>query len=95
MGFSKTLLRYESCCCLPSACSATRNLQGAVCRRRILTILLPKHMLGEFLQYTPYLVLQFLRPSIEFARVLTKHYGFTDEELDFIIDYDIKYRMGL
>jgi hypothetical protein len=25
---------------------------------------------------------------------LGKHYGFTDEELDFIINYDIKYRMG-
>ena len=25
---------------------------------------------------------------------LAKHYGFTDEELDFIINYDIKYRMG-
>jgi hypothetical protein len=23
-----------------------------------------------------------------------QHYGFTDEELDFIINYDIKYRMG-
>ncbi len=28
-------------------------------------------------------------------KVLSKHYGFTDEELDFIINYDIKYRMGL
>ncbi len=28
------------------------------------------------------------------ARALAKHYGFTDEELDFIINYDIKYRMG-
>ncbi|MCF8120618.1 MAG: Eco57I restriction-modification methylase domain-containing protein [Deltaproteobacteria bacterium] len=27
-------------------------------------------------------------------QVLGKHYGFTDEELDFIINYDIKYRMG-
>ena len=27
--------------------------------------------------------------------VLAKHYDFTDEELDFIINYDIKYRMGL
>ena len=27
-------------------------------------------------------------------KVLAKHYGFTDEELDFIINYDIKYRMG-
>ena len=26
--------------------------------------------------------------------ILAKHYGFTDEELDFIINYDIKYRMG-
>ena len=28
-------------------------------------------------------------------RVLAKHYGFTDEESDFIINYDLKYRMGL
>lgn len=27
-------------------------------------------------------------------RALAMHYGFTDEELDFIINYDIKYRMG-
>ena len=27
-------------------------------------------------------------------RLLARHYGFTDEELDFIINYDIKYRMG-
>ncbi len=30
----------------------------------------------------------------EIDTVLAKHYGFTDEELDFIINYDIKYRMG-
>ena len=30
----------------------------------------------------------------EIDRILAKHYGFTDEELDFIINYDIKYRMG-
>jgi hypothetical protein len=30
----------------------------------------------------------------ETDRVLARHYGFTDEELDFIINYDIKYRMG-
>src|SRR6266487_4503125 len=30
----------------------------------------------------------------EIDRVLAKHYGFTDEELDFIINYDIKYRLG-
>ncbi len=27
-------------------------------------------------------------------KVLGKHYGFTEEELDFIINDDIKYRMG-
>ena len=30
----------------------------------------------------------------EIDRVLAQHYGFTDEELDFIINYDIKFRMG-
>jgi hypothetical protein len=31
----------------------------------------------------------------EIGRVLAKHCGFTDEELDFIINYDIKYHMGI
>jgi len=30
----------------------------------------------------------------EIDRLLAAHYGFTDEELDFLINYDIKYRMG-
>lgn len=30
----------------------------------------------------------------EIDTVLARHYGFTDEELDFIVNYDIKYRMG-
>jgi hypothetical protein len=30
----------------------------------------------------------------EIDKVLAKHYGFTNEELDFIINYDIKYRIG-
>ena len=35
------------------------------------------------------------KPMIdEIDRVLAQHYGFTEEELDFIINYDIKYRMG-
>jgi hypothetical protein len=38
---------------------------------------------------------RFAKPIIdEIDRVLARHYGFTDEELDFIINYDIKYRMG-
>jgi len=40
--------------------------------------------------------LKYSKPIIdEIDHVLAKHYGFTDEELDFIINYDIKYRMGL
>lgn len=27
--------------------------------------------------------------------ILAEHYGFTEKELDFIINYDIKYRMVL
>ena len=30
----------------------------------------------------------------EIDQILALHYGFTEEELDFIINYDIKYRMG-
>ena len=30
----------------------------------------------------------------EIDKVLARHYGFTEEELDFVINYDIKYRMG-
>jgi hypothetical protein len=30
----------------------------------------------------------------EIDTVLAEHYGFTPEELDFIINYDIKYRLG-
>ena len=38
---------------------------------------------------------RFSKPIIdEIDRVLAQHYGFTAEELDFIINYDIKYRLG-
>jgi hypothetical protein len=36
------------------------------------------------------------KPTIEkIDAVLAKHYGFTNEELDFIVNYDIKYRLGV
>ncbi len=45
----------------------------------------------EYEEYYP----QKAKPIIdEIDRVLAKHYGFIEEELDFIINYDIKYRMG-
>ena len=43
---------------------------------------------------------QEFRPSLsksvidEIDQYLARHYGFTDEQLDYIINYDIKYRMG-
>jgi len=45
----------------------------------------------EFQQFFP----QKSKPIIdEIDLLLGAHYGFTAEELDFIINYDIKYRMG-
>jgi hypothetical protein len=42
-------------------------------------------------QYFP----QKSKPIIDaIDRVLAQHYGFTEDELDFIINYDIKYRVG-
>ena len=38
---------------------------------------------------------KYSKPIIdEIDKILAVHYGFTEEELDFIINYDIKYRMG-
>ena len=34
------------------------------------------------------------RIIVKIDRVIARPYGFTEEELDFIINYDIKYRMG-
>ena len=43
----------------------------------------------------PNVSMRMSKPIIdEIDKVLAVHYGFTDEELDFIINYDIKYRMG-
>lgn len=45
----------------------------------------------EYQEFYP----RYSKPIIdEIDAVLAHHYGFTDEELDFIINYDIKYRMG-
>ena len=46
----------------------------------------------EYDEYFPKLS----KPIIdEIDTILAEHYGFTEEELDYIINYDIKYRMGL
>jgi len=45
-------------------------------------------------EYHQYWVEKVKTVADEIDRVLAEHYGFTDEELDYIINYDIKYRMG-
>jgi hypothetical protein len=58
------------------------------------TFIQAQHKLTGSIKYEQF------RPKIakpvidEIDRILAGHYGFTDEELDFIINYDIKYRMG-
>ncbi len=49
---------------------------------------------GDLIEYEEFSASQ-SKPIIdEIDRILAQHYGFTEEELDFIINYDIKYRMG-
>ena len=49
----------------------------------------------QFTMEKQHFFIKYSKPIIdEIDMVLAKHYGFTDAELDFIINYDIKYRMG-
>jgi len=46
--------------------------------------------------FAPGLNASLSKPIIDdIDRVLARHYGFTDEELDFILNYDIKHRIGV
>jgi len=49
----------------------------------------------EFVMEKQYFYLKKSKPIIDqIDTVLAEHYGFSEAELDFIINYDIKYRMG-
>lgn len=49
----------------------------------------------QFTMKKQHFFIKYSKPIIdEIDKALAKHYGFTEEELDFIINYDIKYRMG-
>jgi hypothetical protein len=50
---------------------------------------------GTVKKYRRYFPQKSKQLSDEIDNVLAKHYGFTQEELDYIINYDIKYRMGI
>jgi hypothetical protein len=49
---------------------------------------------GDTIEYAEFNVSESTPIIDEIDHVLAQHYGFTEEELDFIINYDIKYRMG-
>jgi hypothetical protein len=49
---------------------------------------------GDTIAYAEFFVSRSKPILDQIDRVLAQHYGFTDEELDFILNYDIKYRMG-
>ncbi|MDD5558434.1 DNA methyltransferase [Candidatus Methylomirabilis sp.] len=67
---------------------------------RLFDKLMKDYKVHSFIRVRQDCEFQEFRPSMskpiidEIDRALAKHYGFTDEELDFIINYDIKYRMG-
>lgn len=57
--------------------------------------LLTREQKGKGTTQTQSFKISFSKPIInDIDKLLAKHYGFTEEELDFIINYDIKYRMG-
>jgi hypothetical protein len=49
---------------------------------------------GDLIEYEEFSASQSKLIIDEIDRVLAQHYGFTAEELDFMINYDIKYHMG-
>ncbi len=49
----------------------------------------------SFTMLKQYFYIKYSKSTIdEIDKILAQYYNFTDEELDFIINYDIKYRMG-
>jgi hypothetical protein len=65
-----------------------KDLRGNSVRRRI-----PYRTTGR-VEYDEYYPRQSKAAFDDIDVVLAKHYGLTDDEVDFIINYDIKYRMG-
>lgn len=72
--------------------SLAKSLENDMDINKIVQIINSKTR-GEVI--TSYYQKKHSKPIIdEIDKALAKHYGFTEEELDFIINYDIKYRMG-
>ncbi len=59
------------------------------------SVMLQREQKGKGLTETQSFKISKSKPIIDqIDTVLAEHYGFTEAELDFIINYDIKYRMG-
>jgi len=90
-------LTLEDVRLFPAGCFSSPNSQALV---RLFSALMEDFQRNSFLNHRGDSEFQefdweLSKPIInQIDQVLAKHYGFTDEELDFIINYDIKYRMG-
>lgn len=79
--------------------ASSKGVYRALAKR--LSSELKRHSLQRVMRYkhdtltVQCIIPKFCKPTIdEIDEVLAQYYGFTDEELDFIINYDIKYRIG-
>ena len=86
----------------PVPSSAMDNLTVRKCGKELIedlqanSVMLVRNQRSTGRTETQAFKIQKSKPIIDrIDRLLAEHYGFTDEELDFIINYDIKYRMGL
>jgi hypothetical protein len=68
------------------------RLMNDYCKNSSLKIVFYKNKGDITVQYFNFRLFKHIIDEID--TVLAEHYGFTEEELDFIINYDIKYRMG-
>ncbi len=71
------------------AVSLSRAIAGSAVAKKITT-----KKEGHVIEYDEISASRHKREIDDVDRVLADHYGFDNEELDFIINYDIKYRMG-
>jgi len=92
-------LRDITTCPAPESIFAKKCL--LVCKRLFSELMLDFKKHSELKQRKDGVAYQEFYPSKskpiidQIDTLLAEHYGFTEEELDFIINYDFKYRMGL